>query len=125
MILDTNAISAWCDGDDELLGVLPTDRPIYVPAIALGEYRFGIKVARDRKTREIWLSELESSVIVLNVDAGTAGYYADVREELRQAATPIPENDVWIAALFRQHKLPVLTQDRHFSKVPNLRQISW
>ncbi len=62
MILDTNAISAWCDGDAALLAVLPADRPLFLPAIVLGEYRFGIKVARDRKIRETWLGEVESAV---------------------------------------------------------------
>ena len=52
MILDTNALSAWCDGDDSLLAVLPSDRPLFLPVIVLGEYRFGIKAARDGKIQE-------------------------------------------------------------------------
>lgn len=125
VILDTNAISAWCDGDAALLGVLPVDRPLFLPAIVLGEYRFGIKVARDRKTRETWLAEVESAVTVLDVNSETARHYADVREELRKARTPIPENDLWIAALARQHGLPVITRDTHFDREPNLRRIGW
>ena len=69
MILDTNAISAWCDGDGGLLAVLPADRPLFLPVIVLGEYRFGIKVARDRKTREAWLDTVESAVTVLDVNS--------------------------------------------------------
>ena len=63
MILDTNAISSWCDGEEALLAVLPPDRPLFLPVIVLGEYRFGIKVARDRKVRENGdhLVELEST----------------------------------------------------------------
>ena len=113
VILDTNAISAWCDGDTKLLAVLPSDRPLFLPAIVIGEYRFGIKVARDRKTREAWLAEVESAVMVLDVNSETARHYADVREELRKARMPIPENDLWIAALARQHDLPVITRDTH------------
>jgi tRNA(fMet)-specific endonuclease VapC len=105
VILDTNAISAWCDGEAALLAVLPADRPLFLPVISLGEYRFGIKVARDRKAREAWLTRVESALTVLEVDSETARFYAEVREELRRAATPIPENDVWIAALARQHYL--------------------
>ena len=125
MILDTNAISAWCDGDAALLAVLPADRPLFLPAIVLGEYRFGIKVARDRKTRETWLAEVETAVTVLDVNSGTARHYADVREELRKARTPIPENDLWIAALARQHELPVITRDTHFDRISDLRRIGW
>ena len=125
MILDTNAISAWCDGERALLAVLPADRPLFLPAIVLGEYRFGIKVARDRKTREAWLATVESAVTVLEVNSETARHYADVREELRQAKTPIPENDLWIAALVRQHSDELLSNDAHFDKVEDLTRIGW
>ena len=125
MILDTNAVSAWCDDDAALLAVLPTDRPLFIPAIVLGEYRFGIKVTRDRRIRDAWLEEVESAVIVLDVNSETARHYADVREELRKARKPIPENDLWIAALARQHELPVITRDTHFDHVTNLRRVDW
>jgi tRNA(fMet)-specific endonuclease VapC len=125
VILDTNAVSAWCDDDAALLAVLPTDRPLFIPAIVLGEYRFGIKVTRDRKIREAWLEDVESAVTVLDVNSETAQHYADVREQLRKARTPIPENDLWIAALARQHELPVITRDGHFENVADLRRVGW
>lgn len=125
MILDTNAISSWCDDEAALLAVLPMDRPLFLPVIVLGEYRFGIKVARDRKARETWLSAVESALTVLDVTGETARHYATVREELRQARTPIPENDLWIAALAREHGLPVITRDAHFEHVPGMRRIGW
>ena len=125
MILDTNAVSAWCDDDAALLAMLPTDRPLFIPAIVLGEYRFGIKVTRDRRIREAWLEKVESAVTVLDVNSETARHYADVREELRRARTPIPENDLWIAALARQHELPVITRDAHFDHVTDLRRVGW
>lgn len=98
MILDTNALSAWCDDDREFLAVLPSDRPLYLAVIVLGEYRFGIKVTRDRAAREEWLERMETALPVLDAHSITARHYGDVREELRKARTPIPENDVWIAA---------------------------
>ena len=125
MILDTNALSAWCDDDRTLLNALPSDRPLYLPVIVLGEYRFGIKAARDRKVREEWLNRMEASLPVLDADSGTARAYADVREELRRARTPIPENDLWIAALARQHGLPVVSRDAHFDEVADLQRLNW
>ena len=92
--------------------------------IVLGEYRFGIKAARDRKTREAWLATVESAITVL-LSSETARHYADVREELRQARTPISESDLWIAALARQHDLPVIPCDAHFDWVPGVRRIGW
>lgn len=96
-----------------------------LPVIVLGEYRFGIKAARDRAAREAWLKRLAISLTVLVVDDDTAQHYADTRDELRLAATPIPENDLWIAALARQHALRVVSRDAHFDGVAGLQRVSW
>jgi predicted nucleic acid-binding protein len=55
----------------------------------------------------------------------TTIWYADIRAELKRAGKPIPTNDLWIAALCRQHNLPLLSRDRHFDQVPGLCRISW
>ena len=55
----------------------------------------------------------------------TASAYAGIRLSLKAAGTPIPVNDAWIAALARQHQLPVLSRDTHFDAVENLERISW
>ena len=74
---------------------------------------------------EGWLAALMESCRVLNVDEHTAERYAEVRADLRRGGQPIPGNDVWLAALARQHALPILSRDRHFDFVPGLRRISW
>ena len=74
---------------------------------------------------ERWLVEYLPKFRVLIVDEQTTTSYATVRGELKRAGTPIPSNDVWIAALCRQHCLPVLSRDRHFDLVPGLRRIDW
>jgi predicted nucleic acid-binding protein len=125
VILDTNALSAWCDDDRALLSVLPFDRPLYLAVIVLGEYRFGIQVTRDRTARQTWLAQMEAALPVLDADSETARHYAEVREELRKAKTPIPENDIWIAALARQHQLALISRDAHFDHITGLQRISW
>jgi predicted nucleic acid-binding protein len=62
---------------------------------------------------------------VLAVTAETAASYATLRVGLKQQGTPIPANDAWIAALALQHKLPVLSRDRHFDAVAEVRRHSW
>jgi len=59
------------------------------------------------------------------VDRGTADEYAEIRSELKRAGRPIPGNDLWIAALARQHALPLLSRDRHFDLVPGLKRVGW
>jgi len=125
MILDTNGLSALAEGELRLEPVLRKVTQIAVPGIVLGEDRYGIQQSRERQRYEHWLVEYLPKFRVLNVDEQTTTSYAAVRGELKRAGTPIPSNDVWIAALCRQHSLPVLSRDRHFDLVPGLRRIDW
>ena len=124
-MLDTNALSAWADADAALLRVLPKDRLWHLPVVALGEFLFGIRQSRERTKLERWIEEVKATCALVAVDADTAGHYADIREELRAAATPIPENDIWIAALCRQHQLALASRDGHFDKVRGLKRVAW
>src|SRR5437879_11432602 len=83
--------------------------------------RFGIAQSRHRRQYERWLKEFVSVARVLEVNEETAIWYAEVRIQLKEAGTPIPSNDAWIAALCRQHALPILSQDQHFDLIKGLR----
>lgn len=125
MMLDTNALSAWADGDVALLRVLPKDRLWHLPVIVLGEFLYGIRRSRERLKLERWMDAVKASCALVVVDEDTADHYATVREELRAAATPIPENDLWIAALCRQHHLALASRDAHFDHVRGLKRVDW
>jgi len=125
LILDTNALSAMADGDAALEPVLRRVDEIAVPAIVLGEYRYGILGARDRARYQRWLAEMIPHFRVLAVDAGTAAAYSEVRHELKRIGHPIPANDLWIAALVRQHSLPLVSRDAHFDFVPGMKRVNW
>ena len=90
MILDTNALSAFLDEDAGLLEMLGTTRALHLPAIVLGEFRFGLRNSRKKRTLIPILDALEADCVVLAVDSLTAREYADVRSELRVAGKPIP-----------------------------------
>jgi predicted nucleic acid-binding protein len=113
------------DGAPELVPILREAFEMAVPVIVLGEFRFGIRQARGRTRYERWLSELISNCRVLDVDAGTAERYAEIRDELKSQGRPIPANDLWIASLARQHSLPLVSRDQHFDSVRELKRISW
>ena len=125
MILDTNGLSALAEGEPALEPLLRKATQVAIPVIVLGEYRYGIAHSRDRKHYEEWLTEYLSRFRILDVDEATTISYRDVRTELKRAGTPIPANDVWIAALCRQHRLPLLSRDRHFDAVPGVRRLAW
>ena len=125
MILDTNALSAVADGDAALEPILRKIPEVAVPAIVLGEYRYGIQQSRNRQRYEQWLTASIPNYRVLVIDQETAIFYATVRSELKRAGTPIPANDAWIAALCRQHSVSLLSRDRHFDLVRGIDRIGW
>ena len=125
MILDTNAVSALFAGDSSLAGVLAPIEAPHLPVVVIGEYRYGLRRSRQQERLVPLLETLIHNSIVLPVDELTAKSYAEVRDELRTRGRPIPENDVWIAALARQHDLPVVSRDEHFDLVEGLRRLSW
>ena len=125
MILDTNAISAFFEDVPAVCLAVGGSEVLAVPSIVLGEYRFGLSGSRLRAELEAKLGRLERLSDVLCVDAETARHYAAIRRELKDAGTPIPDNDLWIAALVRQHGLPLLSNDAHFDHVKDLTRIGW
>jgi predicted nucleic acid-binding protein len=125
VILDTNALSAFVDGDPGVGEVLRRQERAAIPVIVLGEFRYGIAQSRRRSSYERWLDTHLSQFDVLPVTEETAVAYAAVRVSLKRSGRPIPANDAWIAALALQHRLPVLSRDEHFDVVPELDRRSW
>jgi tRNA(fMet)-specific endonuclease VapC len=125
VIVDTNALSAFADGSSLAIAALQAAGEVAVPVIVLGEFRYGIAHSRRRREYEAWLEQYLSAFRVLEVTAETAVEYAVLRSELRQLGRPIPANDIWIAALCRQHDIPLLSRDAHFDHVKRLRRQTW
>jgi tRNA(fMet)-specific endonuclease VapC len=125
MILDTNALSAAADDDPEAVAILARADHLALPVIVLGEYRHGIAQSRHRASYENWLAGLLNDCLVLDIQEPTTHYYAEISLELRRKGKPIPTNDLWIAALCRQHSLPLLSRDRHFDLVVGTKRIAW
>lgn len=125
MILDTNALSAFVDGDAGVGDVLRRQPRAAIPVIVLGEFRYGIAESRRRSAYEAWLQSHLPDFDLLAVTDDTAVAYATLRVALKRKGRPIPANDAWIAALALQHRLPILSRDEHFDVVPDLDRRSW
>ncbi len=125
MILDTNALSAAAEGDPAVLAHLARADQVAIPVIVLGEYRYGIAQSHHRATYANWLKALLNDCLVLDINEPTTHEYAGITLELKRQGTPIPTNDIWIAALCRQHGMPLLSRDQHFDLVEGLRRIGW
>lgn len=125
MILDTNALSAWLDGDPVIESELTAATRVVLSAIVMGEYRFGILFSRKRAEYEERLVLVETDLPVLAIDWETARHYSAIRKELKEAGTPIPWHDIWIAGQARQHAMPILRRDTHFDCVHGISRLTW
>ncbi len=125
MIIDTNALSAYLDRAPEAVEMVSEARELAIPVIVVGEFAFGIAQSRYREVYERSLQRMLDRCTVLDIGLETARHYAAIRLELKAAGKPIPANDIWIAALSRQHAIPVMSRDSHFDFVGGLRRRTW
>lgn len=125
MILDTNALSALAEKDGALLQRLRLAPRLYFTVISLGEFSYGIRQSRKQTELQAWLDALLKRTEVLAPTLRTVPHYAAIRQELKSAGTPIPANDCWIAALVREHRMPLVSRDSHFDKVAGIERLDW
>lgn len=123
--LDTNALSDFAAGSEALGHALLPFRSLALPVTVLGEYRYGLHGSKRQARLIEWLLELLPEVRILEITERTTAVYARVRHQLRAAGTPIPENDVWIAAVAIEHSLPLASRDKHFKLVRGLEVLGW
>ena len=120
--MDTSAYVAFMRDHPEVQAVVQIASSVYLNAVVVGELLAGFKKGRRTRQNEERLREFfaEPRVTLLNVDHETAVRYAVIRDYLRREGTPVPSNDLWIAATASQHGLRVLTSDEHFLRVPQI-----
>ena len=95
---------------------------IWLPFIVIGELRAGFAVGRHGPRNEAVLGRflVKPGVRIAYADEQTTHHYATVYRQLRRQGTPIPTNDMWIAALVLQHALTLYDRDRHFDALPQI-----
>lgn len=123
IVLDTSAYSRLRTGHPEVLRRLAAAPLMYVPVIVIGEleaaFELGSRAAQNRASLAEFLSE--PFVSVVDVTQTTARRYGELVGTLRRAGTPIPGNDVWIAAVTMGTDGYLVTFDSDFTRVPGLR----
>lgn len=124
-LLDTNIIIALFADETSVKDKLAVADEVFIPSVVVGELFYGAHKSVRVKENIARIDEFASSNIVLKHDIETARVYGEVKNNLRIKGHPIPENDIWIAALAIQHNLTVVSRDKHFSEIDNLKIIAW
>ena len=93
--------------------------------MVLGELHFGAQRAQRRQEQLAYIHDLLTYAAVLYPDQDTTEIYGQMKAELARLGKPIPDNDLWIAVMARQHALPLATRDAHFAQVPRLKTLAW
>lgn len=98
---------------------------LFLPWVVLGELYYGAHRARRREEILSQIRDFSRIAVLLLPIQDTAEHYGQIKAELARAGTPIPDNDIWIAAVAREYKLPLATRDEHFAVVPGLKMLTW
>jgi tRNA(fMet)-specific endonuclease VapC len=124
--LDTNIVIGLLANDAVIVQKINSVTGlIRIPSIVLGELLYGAENSTRKEPNKLRVDELIKTVFVVDCDAVTARYYAIIKSQLKQKGTPIPENDLWIAALAKQHDVVLVSRDAHFKHVPELLLEDW
>jgi len=115
-LLDTNIVIALFAGEVDIQEHLKQAEEVFVPSIVLGELYFGARKSGRIKENLARIDEFAFSSSVLGCDTDTAREYGAIKDMLRMKGRPIPENDVWIAAIARQYGLVLVSRDTHFDE---------
>ena len=120
--LDTNRYVDFCRGVPDVVTTLENAEAVLLPFVVVGELRAGFGIGTKGASNERVLRRflMKDGVSVLFADEQSTHHYAVVYRQLRLQGTPIPTNDIWIAALVVQHDLTLCARDRHFENLPQL-----
>ncbi len=125
VLLDTNVVIAHFRNDPDLTARLSAAPAIFLPWVVLGELHYGALRAQRWEAQLALIREFLQTAILLLPDQSTCERYGQVKAELAGMGGPIPDNDIWIAAMARQFDLPLVTRDAHFEAVPRLTTLAW
>jgi tRNA(fMet)-specific endonuclease VapC len=120
-LLDTNIVIALLKKEPGIGEYFKESASIFVPSIVIGELRFGARKSNKIDSNLTVIRDFVERNVVLSIDSETTDYYGKLKFELERKGKPIPDNDIWIAAVAFQFDLELISKDKHFAQIDNLR----
>jgi len=124
VLVDTNVVIALFESDQRILKRRKKAEKVFVPSI-VGELFYGAYHSTQIRKNVSRVEAFAAASDVLACDTETAHQYGQIKSQLRRQGRPLPDNDIWIAALAIQHGLTLVSRDRHFQEVTNLKVQVW
>ena len=118
--LDTDIAIKFLNGDTEIDNFLSNYSEIYLPVIVVGELIYGALNSKHAEQNLERHKRLIQRSRILEISESTANTYAKTRMGLKKKGKPIPENDLWIASICIEHRIPIISNDSHFKDIDNL-----
>jgi tRNA(fMet)-specific endonuclease VapC len=124
-LLDTNIIIDLLANEDAIKAELAKAEEAFVSSITIGELFFGAEKSTRPAENVRRIEDFAAIITVLGCDTNTARRYGQIKNMLRAKGRPVPENDLWIAAVTHQHDLILVTRDKHFNEIEGLPTACW
>ncbi len=124
-LLDTNIVIAIFAKDASVIDSLERTEEVFVPITVLGELFYGAQKSSRVEANIAQINEFAESCSVVTCDSETALLYGDIKNNLRIKGRPIPENDIWIAAIAKQYAMTLVSRDDHFKEIDDLLTLTW
>lgn len=124
-LLDTNIVIALFADDSNVKDKLSQAAEVFIPSIAIGELYYGARKSGRTEANLARIDQLVAGSVVLACDVSAAQHYGDIKHNLKIKGHPLPENDIWIAAIALAHNLILVTRDAHFQEVEHLYTVNW
>lgn len=124
-LLDTNIVIAFFANESLIVQAVNQVEQVSVPSIVLGELYFGALRSGRVVTNLARIEALTQHTAIVPCDDDTAKHYGRIKHELQLRGRPLPENDIWIAAVALQHGLTLVSRDRHFEEITGLQRERW
>ncbi len=119
-LLDANIIIGLFNDEQVIVSKLQSTGEIFLPCIVLGELCYGALNSKHQAANLRRIEEFASGVTILDCNEKTAREYGALKMQLKHTGHPIPDNDLWIAAIARQYQLVLVTRDAHFQGIDGL-----
>lgn len=125
LTVDTNAVIAYREGIYEVCKLIDEADVIILPVTVMGELLYGALNSGKTEYNEQIIKKFAAYSLIMHIDEAVTTCYARVRFNLKKNGTPIPENDIWVAAACLELEVPLLSRDAHFKHVEGLDVCAW